>query len=222
MPRGRRPKSREISWMPPVFSGRQESVRSPGFAVIVPVHHDAKARGHLRAARSSLLQKCITSILHAGAICREAIDEPCEVTVLVVDDYSPSQLAPLLRGFASEDVHLLPNRQIRGQGGAIGSAIAEVSAPVLAFTDSDCVVAPDWIVRMTLHYRRFPNHAGVAGPNWMFSTPRGRWSSYLTTQEAALMRFLFDSEIDYHRGITSRIDCRNMSLRSDAISASDL
>jgi hypothetical protein len=42
--------------------------------------------------------------------------------------------------------------------------IARSNAPILAFTDDDCAVPPDWLVRAAEFFRAHPDHDVVGGP----------------------------------------------------------
>lgn len=183
-------------------------------AVIVPVHHDPSRRRTARTNRVDLLRDCLASIVCARAHCQLKGSNFREITIVAVDDYSPVDLRPLVRLEHHSGIHWLSNRGIKGQAGALNYAMAHTEADAFAFTDSDCVVATDWLQRIGEHYLTYPHHDGVAGPQWLFSPGGAHWSRLLTSQEAALMRLLARSEIDYDQATTTRIDYRNLSLRA--------
>src|SRR3954469_25005791 len=70
--------------------------------------------------------------------------------VIVVDDGSTDQTPELLQGMAKRAGYKL--RVLRGTGN--GPAVArnrgwpEASAPLVAFTDDDCVATPDWLAEL--------------------------------------------------------------------------
>ncbi len=96
--------------------------------------------------------------------------------VIVVDNNSTDDTARMLDGFAraySSVVRLRERRQGVSHGRNAG--IAAALAPVIAFTDDDIRVAPDWIATIA---RLFANHAGIdciGGPIlpiWEATPPR--------------------------------------------------
>lgn len=184
-------------------------------AVIVPVHHDPERPKVDRADRIGLLRRCLASVIESADCCRALDTGFREITIVVVDDHSPSDPHLLLDSEQQHRIRWLKNLGIKGQAGALNFAMKTIDADAFAFTDSDCVVAHDWLQRIAEHYRAYPNHGGVGGPHWLFSLASTPWSRLLTYQEASLMRFLAESEIDYIEATSTRIDCRNLSLRAD-------
>jgi len=193
----------------------EDSAFPARLAVLVPVHHDGSSGRTARADRAALLQSCLASIVAASNFCRMTSAAFREISIIVVDDYSPEDPGALLDADTLRNTRWLRNQGAKGQAGALNFAMANVDADAFAFTDSDCVVAPDWLQCIADYYRAHPAHGGVCGPNWLFGPAVQRWSRILTAQEAALMRFLTETEIDRCRSTTTRIDCRNLSLRVD-------
>jgi glycosyltransferase involved in cell wall biosynthesis len=184
-------------------------------AVIVPVYHDT-ARGKVAGTdRIDLLKRCLASVVQATHHCQTNNTGFREITIVAIDDYSPSDPEAFLDADLLRQIRWLKNAGVRGQGGALNFAMATINADAFAFTDSDCVVARDWLQRIAEHYRAYPYHGGVGGPHWLFGVAAARWPCLLTSQEAALMRFLAESKIDHVHATTTRVDCRNLSLRAD-------
>jgi len=72
--------------------------------------------------------------------------------VVVVDDGSTDHTPEVVEQFAADRaegfVRLVRNPQNRGVSGARNSGIAAAAGEIILFTDSDCIVASDWISRM--------------------------------------------------------------------------
>jgi glycosyltransferase involved in cell wall biosynthesis len=183
-------------------------------AVLVPVYHDPERRKSVRADRAHSLQRCLESLVRAVDL---YINTAFEITIVVIDDHSPSDPRRKLSDDLLRRVVWVRSEGQKGQAGALNYALKTVAADVFAFTDSDCIVATDWFERMAAHYLRYPSHGGVGGPNWLFDRAMGWWSRTLTSEETALMRFLMQGGIDQTSATSRRIDCRNLSLRADFI-----
>jgi glycosyltransferase involved in cell wall biosynthesis len=103
-----------------------------------------------------------------------------------------------------------------GQGAALNHAIDMFPADVYAFTDSDCVVADNWIQAIDLGAAHLDDTVGTCGPPWRHlqaSTRLGRW---LTDNESRLVETCFRPLIDVDER-TTRLDCRNLWLRGDQV-----
>jgi GT2 family glycosyltransferase len=73
---------------------------------------------------------------------------PSEFEVVIVDDGSPDDTHDVLQRLSAEtSLQLRAIRADRNRGQAAGrnTAWKEARAPVIAFTDDDCVPAPDWL-----------------------------------------------------------------------------
>jgi hypothetical protein len=133
-----------------------------------------------------------------------------EVSIVLVDDGSPQQLATLLPQRILDRIEVLRIDTRRGQGAALNAAIRKHPAAAYAFTDSDCVVAPDWI--RTIDALASTKDDGAAGPPWRHQEARGRKARWLTEQETRLVRHC--TTLALERG-TTRLDCRNVWLSAD-------
>lgn len=80
------------------------------------------------------------------ARCLDALEPQCaaqpDVDVVVVDNDSPCDLAPLRAAHPGIRVVTEPRK---GAAAARNRGAADSTAPLLAFLDSDCVPAPDWL-----------------------------------------------------------------------------
>jgi glycosyltransferase involved in cell wall biosynthesis len=182
-------------------------------AIVIAARHDPF---NPSLDRLTCLTACLRSVI-VSVIRNQRRGKECwkDAQIVLVDDNSFIPLDSLLPKELLSFIQVLKNERTPGQAGALNHALATVPADVYAFTDSDCVVGQDWISAFGDHYSRFPTRVGIAGPNWLFADAAGRWSRFLTQQEAALARFIFNSYVDPEAMTTGRIDCRNLSLRAD-------
>lgn len=109
---------------------RRLIVRTPGegawpaISVVVPAH-----------GRHAQTRACVESLL--------AIDYPGgPVDVIVVDDASQPPLAGTLAGLP---IRMLRNERSQGPSAARNAGAALARGALIAFTDNDCVVRPDWL-----------------------------------------------------------------------------
>jgi Glycosyl transferase family 2 len=181
--------------------------------VIVPAHHDAGRHSWSRLDRLRPLIDCLRSLRAAAEQWRAgtglAFDE---VRIVLVDDGSPVELATLLPPDVAASVDVLRLDTCRGQGAALNAALRAYPAGAYAFTDSDCVVAADWITTIEKLAATDDGSDGAAGPPWPHRRPRSRKAAWLTRQETALIRHCTDRALRH--GATARLDCRNAWLRA--------
>lgn len=124
---------------------------SPRIAVIVPVRDDA-----LR------LRTCLTALARQTLADRE---------VVVVDNGSRDDVAGVVAVFPG--VRLVREPQ-RGSYRARNRGLAATSAPLIAFTDADCVPQPDWLERGVELLDARPDVSVVAGDVDVFPARAGR------------------------------------------------
>jgi hypothetical protein len=181
--------------------------------VIVPAHHDAGTHAWARLDRLRPLVDCLRGLLTAVDQWRPgsglAFDE---VRIVLVDDGSPVELATLLPPDVVASVEVLRLDTRRGQGAALNAALIAHHARAYAFTDSDCVVAPDWITTIEKLAGTEDGTDGAAGPPWPHRRPRTRTAAWLTRQETVLVRHCTNRALRH--GATARLDCRNVWLRA--------
>ncbi|MFV9502944.1 MAG: mycofactocin biosynthesis glycosyltransferase MftF [Oscillochloridaceae bacterium umkhey_bin13] len=130
-----------------ILSERRLLRRSPGtsgwprVSVVVPAH-----------GRHQQTRACIESLL--------ALDYPGELSeIIVVDDASQPPLATVL---ADLPVQLVRHEQSQGPSAARNVGIALARGAVVAFTDNDCLVQPDWL-RKLIPYLGDPRIGFVGG-----------------------------------------------------------
>lgn len=105
----------------------------PKISVVVPVFNQAR-----------LLERLLASF--------EKLSNAAEVEVLIVDDSSTDDTQALARSW-SEREHPFSARYLcmeenGGPGRARNAGLRAARAPVVAFTDSDCIVEPDWLIEL--------------------------------------------------------------------------
>jgi glycosyltransferase involved in cell wall biosynthesis len=131
--------------------GRPDNVRStraPRVTVIVPVYNGA-----------AFITGCLAA-LDAQTI------PPEDYEVIVVDDASTDETPDLVRRFiatARARVHLIVRPHNGGQAAGRNDALKEAAGELVAFTDSDCEPAPDWLERALHRFAVEPALAGIEG-----------------------------------------------------------
>ena len=154
--------------------------RSPSFAVIIPARNAATTIG-----------RCLDSI--------NALDiKPAEI--VVVDDASSDDTGAIAK---SKGARVIRRDNNVGPGLARNAGAATVTAEFLAFTDSDCEVAPDWL-----------NQFADALASGHYSAVTGPYAG--ATDETTLSR-LIDQTLRYsQRNLPSEIEgtiSSNLGLR---------
>jgi glycosyltransferase involved in cell wall biosynthesis len=149
-----------------------------------------------------------TLITLLDALAAQDLEEPFEV--IVVDDGSSDQTARLAREHPA--VTTVLEQEARGPGAARNRGAAEAGAPVLAFTDADCVPDRSWL-RQALGVLEegadlvqgavLPPEGAAVGP-----FDRALWATRLThlyeTANLVLRRELFDQIGGFEAWLTPR------------------
>jgi len=124
--------------------------------------------------RCSLLRQALDSVLS------QAIGHDQRYEVIVVDNNSTDDTKHLVHRYIAQGhtnlQYLFEGRQ--GLSYARGTAIAHARAPIVAFTDDDVRVAPDWVSSFKRAFDSHPEVAWVGGkvlPQWPAVLPR--WMS---------------------------------------------
>ena len=91
--------------------------------------------------------------------------DPGSFEVIVVDDASPDDPAPLVAGaLATGRVTLLRNDRNRGAGASRNRGLDRARGDIVVFSDSDCVPIPGFLSAHLAMHRRFPEeHVVVQG-----------------------------------------------------------
>ena len=120
----------------------------PRVSVVVPVYNG-----------DDLIAGCLAS-LDAQTLA------PGEYEVIVVDDGSGDGTREVAEGFAERaraPMRVIAQARNKGPAAARNAGIAAARAPVIAFTDADCEVDPDWLERGLAALEADPESAGVEG-----------------------------------------------------------
>ena len=115
------------------------------FSVVVATHN-----------RCGLLPRVVEAIL-AQSLPRARYE------LIVVDDGSSDGTEALGRELAAREAVLYVRQDNRGAAAARNRGIREARGDVVAFTDDDCLVPPDWLARLADGYARHPEVVGVGG-----------------------------------------------------------
>jgi cellulose synthase/poly-beta-1,6-N-acetylglucosamine synthase-like glycosyltransferase len=99
----------------------------PSASVIVPAYNAEQT-----------IYDCVRSLL--------ALRYPSPVQVMLVDNHSRDATAEILGGYQGRVVVL--RERTRGAAAARNAALARAGGEVVAFTDADCVVDPDWLAHL--------------------------------------------------------------------------
>lgn len=183
-------------------------------AVLIPIFNDEKIERWKRTDRLEEFKACIDSIIRSKKIFEQK-RKLKSIRIVVVDDGSSPPIREQMPEFSSA-VTILRTKQNIGQAAGLSWAIEHLEEDVLVFTDSDCVVGENWLTVIADHYEQFPTHVGVTGPNWVHAEPASSWLKWVTKQESLLMRYNFLRYVNDAGTTSTRVDCRNFSIRSTA------
>ncbi len=138
------PAVQEVGHRPRDVGGFPVLAAAPRVSLLVAVHNEADRIG-----------ECVRSIV--------ASDYP-DLQLVVVDDASTDDTATILDGLAGElgftVIHLRGNV---GKKRALVAAVEVADGDILAFTDSDCLLAPDAVGRCVQALVRHPELGAVSG-----------------------------------------------------------
>ena len=141
--------------------------RLPLLSVIVPVHN-----------RSRQLRACLEGLVRS-TFPRQRFE------IIVSDDGSTEAMEPIVTAFEDRLRISLVVHPNSGPAAARNRGAARAQGSYLAFLDSDCVPAPDWLTALASQLERTPDHL-VAGaianalPHNPFSTATQLIVSYAT------------------------------------------
>lgn len=157
-------------------------MRQPTLSVILPTYN--------RVAR---LRRAIDALL------RQAGDSGA-YEVLVVDNNCSDGTAEFLAGIDDPRVQLIHEKR-QGLSHARNAGLSEARGTIIAFTDDDVEVAPDWVSAIVAALRGHPELDGVGGrvlPAWEGRRPpwltRAHWAP-LALQDHGDCRRVFDRHL---------------------------
>jgi len=106
----------------------------PVVSIVVPAHNEEQA-----------LKQKIVNLL--------ALEYPREkLEILIGSDGSTDNTEAIVRGFDGDGVRLIANEKQCGKSGIQNLAVAAAKGEILAFTDADCILAPDAIRKMVENF----------------------------------------------------------------------
>ena len=132
-----------------VPDGPQRNTASmPIISVVIPVYNCADT-----------IRTCLESIF-AQSYPRNHFE------VIVVDDGSTDETASVARALAAASNERLTilSQANAGPAAARNAGIRAASGTIVAFTDADCVAAPNWLESLIHVFNQHPDVAGVGGP----------------------------------------------------------
>ena len=116
------------------------------FSVVIPAHNRLRS---------------VERILRAV---KEQDFDPTDFEVIVVDDGSEDGTTHFLKSLRWESPRLiLLLQENRGPAAARNLGIVRSSGKIIAFTDDDCLVGPDWLSCLYHGWEMFPEAGGVGG-----------------------------------------------------------
>lgn len=112
------------------------------FSIVIPTYN-----------RKDLLRRCLAAATNQNYP---------EYEVIVVDDGSTDGTGEMVRREFPQVCYIRqePNR---GPAAARNRGIEAATGEIVAFTDDDCLVPPDWLSRLADGYQRYPQIAGAGG-----------------------------------------------------------
>ena len=155
-------------------------MRQPTLSVILPTYN-----------RVGRLRRAIEALLHQAG-------DPAAYEVLVVDNNCSDGTAEFLAGIDDPRIHVIAEKR-QGLSYARNAGLSAARAPIIAFTDDDVEVAPDWVSTVIAALHGHPELDGVGGrvlPAWEGRRPhwltRAHWAP-LALQDHGDCRRIFDS-----------------------------
>lgn len=164
------------------------------FSVVIPARNSAKTLAATLAA------------LQSGE------RQPDEI--LVVDGCSSDPTATIALCYGARVVDN-PKRHVAAAR-QIGTEAAR--SEVVAFTDSDCRPAADWLSRLAAHFEADPELAGVGG-TIVLTQPRTTIQAYSAHVFESIMRFPEEPTLVTRKGMQGSFAGANCAYRRDAIMA---
>jgi GT2 family glycosyltransferase len=123
-----------------VTEDRPATARTLAVSVVIPTH-----------GRHESLARCITA-LAAQTLPREMFE------VIVSDDGSATPVAPTVEPFAERINVSVIRRSRGGPAAARNDGARHARGQLLAFTDDDCIPAPNWLETLVDRMRRHPGN----------------------------------------------------------------
>jgi GT2 family glycosyltransferase len=123
----------------PNHPGQQRASGTPVISVVIPTY-----------GRVGSLVRCLESL------CAQTFREAYEV--IVCDDGTAEPVEPSIAHFASRVTLSVVRQKHAGPAAARNTGARHARGQFLAFTDSDCAPAPDWLQRLAERFDHNPGH----------------------------------------------------------------
>jgi glycosyltransferase involved in cell wall biosynthesis len=162
--------------------------------------------------RAVCLRSAITALLRQTA-------DPASYEVIVVDNNSTDATRAAVASLRDPRLRLVPEER-QGLSFARNTGIGEACADLVAFTDDDVEVAPDWVTTVVEAFKAYPEIDGIGGrvlPAWASPPPvwltRDHWAP-LALQDHGAENRTFDriaplglvgANVAFRRGVFDRI-----------------
>ena len=108
--------------------------------------------------RTQLLKRCLDALL------AQTLD-PASYEIIIVDDASRKETERLVENYSAarpgSPYTVYSDRKRRGPAAARNLGWRTAAAPIIAFTDDDCIPEPDWLAKGTAAFKK--DVAGVSG-----------------------------------------------------------
>jgi GT2 family glycosyltransferase len=152
--------------------------------------------------------RSLTTLLHALA---GQTVPPDSFRILVVDDGSADETPDLCRNMQRTMPNLHYERLPRNTGlsNARNTGVLKSKAPLIAFTDDDCIPRPDWLERMIAALATSPVVAGaVETPTddfWKLCHNIAQFHPFLAGRKARRVRFIAGANMGFRRDVLETV-----------------
>lgn len=141
---------------------------------------------------------------------RNGTRQPDEI--IVVDGCSTDRTVAIARQRSVRTVH----NHKKHTAAARQSGVTSSDGDVIAFTDSDCIPASDWLERIAGHFESDPELDGVGG-KVLLSAPRNETQRYSAHVFESIMKFPDHEVLITRKAMSGSFAGANCAYRKDAI-----
>lgn len=112
----------------------------------------------------SLVLPCFGRESQTAELLQSLADAEFRCEIIMIDDASPRPLDRLLPSFPSLAIRYFRNEENRGPAFCRNRGVEEAESEIIAFTDNDCLVASDWLLKLYESISKSPpSIAGIGG-----------------------------------------------------------
>lgn len=134
--------------------------------------------------------------------------------VMIVDQSTADDTAQAIQAVTGEDARFSYLRSTSvGLAVARNLAIAQARGPIIAFTDDDCEVSPQWLAALVDIFQRNPDVGGVFGQ--VDAAPHDTTKGYIPTYEVHRFKRIASPWLKWREGGIGA----NMTFRQEALQA---